>query len=139
MYSSEQKFEINGCTDEELGIILNCAICLYDMKGLPSYYALRENRLYLGYFKEKGFKPIMPEFAINEEVLIAFVKSFLAIPHLYDNVSAHYANMLNSFDGSVNNGFRAFVPTLNSSSKDYFAGADSTILGFEPDLIFYSK
>jgi len=139
MYSSEQKFEINGCTDEELGIILDCAIRLSESKDLPSYYARQENKLYLGWSQEEGFKPIMPEFAVTEELLIAFIKSFLLKAHRHNNLSEKYKNTLSCFDGSVQDGFRAFLPTLNFSSEEYFAGADYTIIGFEPDLIFYAK
>jgi hypothetical protein len=136
MFSSEQKFEINGDKKENLKIAIDCALKLND--STIDGFKFDNNRLIFGWLPKdkneyKGYKRYPFEVTLDMATQIAwdYIHKTEEAREIFRNIE-HL-----DIDGSEYKGWRIFVPQYYG--KDRVEEANYSIIGIEPDLIYYAK
>lgn len=136
MFSSEQKFEVNGDSKENLKIVLDCVLKLHDIA--ISGFKFDNNRLIFGWLpgnetEYNGFKRYPFKITLDMATQIAW--DYI---HKTKEAEERFEKIRNlDIDGNMEKGWRVFAP--RHYGDDRIEDAGYSIIGIEPDLIYYSK
>lgn len=133
MFSSEQKFTINGCDDDVLEKVLGLAIELSGWKGVKSFYEDKNGLVFCGYECDGSTKY---PFEATIPVLVEQINQY--IKNLSREDIIRLAGGEPDIDGSVELGWEVFHPLWygeNEIEKYELAG----ILAVRPCWIVFAK
>ncbi|MDF2880195.1 MAG: hypothetical protein K0R54_752 [Clostridiaceae bacterium] len=136
MFSSEQKFEINGKTKEDLKTAIECALKLSDYE--ISGFKYDENRLIFAWMPKNednynGFTRYPFKISLDMATQIAW--DYIRESEQAKLRLQEIENL--DIDGSIYEGWRIFVPKYYGN--DAISNCSYSIIGVEPDLIYYAK
>ncbi len=135
MFSSEQKFSINGDTDEDLRVALGAALSISGYKIKSYNYVNGEVFLY---YTEDAGKYSFPVPA-TLDLLTTLVSELLN-----SSDSEDYLSKVDSYDidGSQNKGWEVYIPAGLSGQPEYAelrAGEWYIAFAVRPDWTYYHK
>ena len=147
MFSSTQKFIINGDENKNLKSILELAFKLSD--DIPETYTIDPVKGIIFYWDEDIGKPltgIPSTFKEQIDFLCDRILEYLEMPEvkkIYDSLREKENKngcFIDGLDGIIENGWEVFLPISNHINEKYgIEDSSSAIIGVRPTLIFYGK
>lgn len=140
MFSSEQKFSINGDTKKDLKTVLKCAFDLYACGQKKAETPIRcfkidaqKGLIFAGDCDKDGYTKYPMD--ITLDMAVEIIWSYL------DSQEAHKIYESKPYydgDGTIHHGWRVYIPAWRGEDKieNYHFGV---IIGVEPDWTFYHK